>query len=324
MNIDRGKTSFTPDETAEVQRRLRDWKSETGFSWSRMEKLTGIPQGTLSVWSGGNYKGDNAAIAEKITRFLAHSEAREELEREAPIVPAFRMTKTAGRIIGALRWAERGKIVVIVGDPGTGKTAALDQYAGTAPLVWKITVSPSKSTANAMLLALTKAMGSGRLSGAGHVLSSTVRERTRDRKAVIIVDEAQHLSPAALEELRAIHDDTGVGVALVGNREVLTRVEGVARTAEFAQLFSRISLRVILGTPKEDDVEVLLGAWGVTHDGERDLLRKIALKPGGGGLRALTFVLEYATVLAQQDQDCERVLDHIKAAAFDLTTRQAA
>ena len=324
MNVERGKTSFTLEEIEALQRRLADFKDTSGKTWSDIQSQSGIPKGTLSVWVGGNYNGDNAAIAERVHKWFLHREAQETVDRDAPMIPSFQRTRTADRITAALNWAYRGKIVIVVGDPGAGKTAVLRQFAADAPNVTLATMSPTARKLTNALLTIMKAQGSTLHTGTGLSLSLRIRERVSKGKSLIIIDEAQHLSSEALDELRAIHDETGCGIVLVGNREVLTRVEGVAREAAFAQLFSRISLRLVLGEPHASDVDVLLDAWCVTKAAERTYLHELAARKGGGGLRTLTFVLEYATLLAQGEDEGERVLSHIKSAARDLSTRTAA
>lgn len=325
MNVDRGKETFALEEIVDLRAKLDEYKRLNGYSWSTLAQKTGVAAGTVSQWVPGTYKGDNQAIAAKIHRFFLHQEAQDELERDAPIVPPFQPTPTSRRVMGTLSWSHRGKFVVIVGDPGAGKTAALDQYVATNPNCWKVTASPSKSRINAMLLALVQAQGAkGRQFGASATLAAMVRERVEHRRSLIVVDEAQHLASDALEELRAIHDETGVGLALCGNREVLTRVEGAARQAAFAQLYSRITLRLILPGPDPQDVDVLLAAWGVEAPKEREFLRNLALKAGGGGVRSLTATLEYATILAQQEAEEPRVLEHLKTAWTALSSRALA
>lgn len=63
--------------------------------------------------------------------------------------------------------------------------------------------------------------------------------------------------------------------------------------------------------------------WGIEHAGERNYLRDVALRPGGGGLRTLSNTLEYATVLSQDDTE-GRCLTHIKDAFAQLTSRPGA
>ena len=324
MNIDRGKDSWTPEEIDGLRARLREYRDTNGFSWNTIAAKTGVAYGTISQWVPGTYKGDNTSIAVKVHRFFQHLETQETIERDAPIVPDFRPTRTAARVMGNLSWAHRGKFTVVVGLPGTGKTAAVDQYVGTNPNVWRITVTPSSGAVNAMLLALVQAMGSRRQFGASAALATIARDRLAGRPSLVVVDEAQRLTADALEELRGLHDRTGCGLSLVGNPEVLTRVEGAARSAAFAQLYSRISLRTIIERPDASDVETLLDAWEISEVKERDFLRKIALAPGGGGVRSLTNTLEYATVLAQGEDDGPRLLEHIKDAWSALSTRAAA
>lgn len=327
MNLDRGQTHFTPDEIDALRERLKAFKESNGYSWGRIAQLTGVAAGTLSGWVPGTYNNgkihETHEIATKIHRFFLREESQRQLALDTAIIPPFQATRTARRIHACLTFAQRGKIVVIVGDPGTGKTAALDQFHVTGSNVWKATMSPSTSSLNACLLALMRALGASRMGGASEALSIMIREKITNRQGLFLIDEAQHLSERALEEIRAIHDDTGVGIALVGNREVLTRIEGAARTAAFAQLFSRVSIRHIFSRPEAEDVELLLNAWAVTREPERVFLRKVALKAGGGGVRSLTHTLELATLLSQQQSEA-RVLDHLESAWEQLSSRPLA
>lgn len=59
---------------------------------------------------------------------------------------------------------------------------------------------------------------------------------------MIIIDEAQHLTVRALNHLRCISDESGVGICLIGNDDVYRKMKGSGK-ADFAQLFSRIGMR---------------------------------------------------------------------------------
>lgn len=325
MNIDRGKEDFTREEEAELQNRLCAFKADNGYSWGRVAILTGTAQGTISQWAIGKYNGGQGSqkVAAEIWRFFLHNDEQDAIERDAPIVPAFQETETAKRIIGAMGWAQQGELAVVVGDPGLGKTAALDQYAATHPNAWKATMSPSSASVHSMLLRVLRATGLVRDGGPNHILAQLLRDRVANRNALLMIDEAQHLDPSALEELRHLHDETGCGLVLAGNREVLTRIEGESRAAAFAQLYSRTSLRIILSKPTRVDVEVLLNAWSVTAPKEREFLSGIAMAKGGGGVRTLTQTLKYATVSAMAEPEGVRVLDHFREAFAALSARTA-
>jgi DNA transposition AAA+ family ATPase len=162
-------------------------------------------------------------------------------------------------------------------------------------------------------------------SRSNRAISGVIRARLLDAQGVLVIDEAQWCSEGALEELRAIHDETGCGLVLAGNREVLTRLEGKQRAAAYAQLFSRISFRHVIERPEPEDVNTLLDAWNVTNPKERDYLARIASRPGGGGLRQMSKVLELASITALGEGDLEgRCLTHVEDAAAQLNTRLAA
>jgi hypothetical protein len=134
-----------------------------------------------------------------------------------------------------------------------GKTAAARQYQATTPRVAIATGSPAIATASAVLQQLIRSRGEmprGR-SGASKLELTTARPAAVRRGLA----DRHRRGPApgtieALEELRAIHDETGVGIVLMGNDTVLSRIEGNERSAAFAQLYSRAGVRVKLkGSP---------------------------------------------------------------------------
>lgn len=61
-------------------------------------------------------------------------------------------------------------------------------------------------------------------------LTLAIREKLEGTNKVIIIDEAQHLQLRSLEEIRTWADanpitgQQGVGIALIGNTEVYTRM----------------------------------------------------------------------------------------------------
>ena len=116
-----------------------------------------------------------------------------------------------------------------------------------------------------------------------------LRQRLDGTNLVIIIDEAQHLKYAALEEIRSLTDDNpmtgehGVGVVLIGNSEVYSRLQG-RQQAQFAQLFSRIRMQREYTTRKvkREDVEKLfpvLASRGAKK--ELDFLLGVCRSPWG-------------------------------------------
>ena len=116
--------------------------------------------------------------------------------------------------------------------------------------------------------------------------------------------------------MRALHDATGVGLALVGNEAVYARMTGGTRAAYLDRLFSRIGKRVRLTRATRDDVDAIIDAWGVDVHACRRTLHEIAARPGG--LRGLTKVLRLASMFAAGAERESMSCEDIRAAWRDL------
>lgn len=319
MNIDRGKESYTEADIEAVRRRLLEHKTYLSLSWPALAKAIGdVGDSTLSAFSTGNYGGDNAGVAWKVNRYFLAEEARREDVLLAPVVPGFCMTRTARTMMGQLRWAHGGEMAAIVGNPGMSKTSTFRHYCHVTPNAFIATMNPTTRAVQAMLQEILRAAGGLGKAAVAHTLFAILCERLKGARALIIIDEAQHLTDVALDQLRAIHDRLGCGIVLAGNLTVLTRVQGGARQAEFAQLSSRVSWSETYLKPHAEDVATLLEAWSVSNDREREFLAKVADQPGA--LRLMTQVLKMATLAARAEDD-DRTLSHLRAALTQLQHR---
>jgi hypothetical protein len=154
-------------------------------------------------------------------------------------------------------------------------------------------MSPTRATTAAALERACRATGLREPPGLGaNRLQDVLESQLAESGGLLIIDEAQHLSHAALETFRAIFDATNVGLVLCGNQLVYSRMSGGRRTAEFAQLFSRIGVRVPLTRASNADVEAIAAAWGITGPEELEILRRFGQTHGA--LRVVCMVLEAA------------------------------
>ena len=307
-------TTETPDAPPNAEHdKLRAAVRTDGRPMTVISQEIGLAYGTFSVWMGGKDAGDNERIAQAVAKWLATRGARAAAREVLPRAPSYIATPSAKAFTTTLEYAQYAPdLVIISGGAGVGKTTAADEYRRGHPNVWLFTARPSFSTMQPMLEQLlvtldTTERAASRRSGA-------IIRRMIGSQGLLIVDEAQHLQVGALDELRSIQDASGVGLALVGNETVYSRLEGQGRTPQYAQLFSRIGMRTQRATPLVADVDALIDAWGITNPGQRRTLRAIGRKPGA--LRGMTKVLRVAHMLSAGDAAEPGVLteDHIKAA----------
>lgn len=287
-----------------ARERLKAFKAETGWSHKRIADGVGYSKATITGFLNGNYNGDYAAVAGDVVAFLDGQQAPEPDPQASDRVPAtarFVETATAQQVMAAVEYARQMEdMAIIYGDPGTGKTAALERYRDEhAGDVVMMTAAPHLRTPMAVLCELARACGIP-------VPEHGVRVRTvwgdlvrslQRRPVVVIVDEAQHLPLDALEELRSIHDATHVPLILAGNHVVYHRLRGTGQHG-FAQLFSRVALRwKAEGSFTQEEVAAVVGD-GVAPDA-MSLLHRWANGPGA--LRTVSKALRLARLFLEDD-----------------------
>ncbi|MDT7533757.1 AAA family ATPase [Sphingobium sp. SA2] len=305
----------------------REWLIEhrqtRAMSWAQLHNLIGRAGSSLSAfcsgkYNGGPFAGGNGEIAKQIFRYRQTLQRQAELKVEAPVIPDFYETRTAIEIHHLLSWAQRGRMTYWVGGPGTGKTTASIEYAQRASNVWYVPVLRSTKRITALCTAVLAAMKDFTGPTGESALSTYVRGKMQDTGGLLILDDAQNLPIDLIEEVRGWYDLTGVGVAFIGNPTIVNRMEGGARAADFAQLYSRIGMRMIRALPLKDDIDALAAAWDVDDSAVIAFLHKIGTKPGG--LRSCTYAMELAVMMARGDHSTLSA-KHLHAAWSQLSTQ---
>jgi DNA transposition AAA+ family ATPase len=267
------------------------------MAWAAKE--AGISYATFAAWMAGTYQGRNEGVLAKVRIWLDARRTKQSIRAVMPKAPGFVETVTAEAIIGVLEHAQHAPdLVVITGASGIGKSMACEAYKSRAPSVWQVTCEPVTISPRKVLGLIIETFGAGDKYPGGR-MSGAIVSKMRGSGGLLIVDEAQHLSSAALDQLRTIHDLAGVGVALVGNPTIYSRLEGDGRQAQFAQLYSRVGMRLDRKAVLKRDIDALLDAWRVEGVAERKLLHAITRKPGA--LRSMRQVLRLAFMRAAGD-----------------------
>lgn len=308
MTTTKTENPWTAEAQDALRAEVRAIMARDNLKQTDVSKGTGIPYGTLTAWLAGTYAGDNAKQADAVSKWVSGRADRKRVESALPDAPGFQETPSALQMLTLFQFCQHAPDVgIIAAGAGVGKTTTAMEYQRRSSNVFLLTAEPVLRTPRNFLLELAQTVGLGE--GVAARQSRAITSRLRNAGALIIVDEAQHLSTAALEQARAIHDRAQCGIVFVGNSSVYSRM-GDGR-AEFAQLFSRVGMRVTQQRPKDEDVAALVQAWGL--DVDMRLPKAIARKPGA--LRGLTKCIRLAHVIAAGKQ--EKVGDAHLRAAFD-------
>jgi DNA transposition AAA+ family ATPase len=301
---------------AELRERIRErLDTDKKLSQSALSKEAGISAATLNQWLARKYAGDNENIDTKLKLWEEADKARRAAGSLMPKAPNFQALPTATRVLSALAYVQMaGDIGAIYGGAGLGKTSACMHYQASNPNVWLVTMTESSSGLVTALQEICEELSLGTEGGARE-MSKRIRRKVRGTNGLLLIDEAQHLGVQALEEIRQIHDATGIAVALVGNEGVFSRMAGGRGAERLDRLFSRVGKRLALRQSTEADVLGLVKAWGVLDAKCHSTLLQVAR--GAGALRTLTKTLRLAAMNAAAEGRAVCCED-VRAAAAEL------
>lgn len=308
-------------EKMSTQTQIKLIIEEKGFSQNQIAKESGVSASAISGYLKGTYAGDTESIEEKLKKWITANTRKKEKYNTLLSIPKWIELPSSKKVISVLEYAQAaGDIGVIYGCAGVGKTCTINHYADTNPNVWIATMTSAHAGVAPCLEEISLALDMRGTPGRSARLLREVFKRVRDTSGLLIIDEAQHLLPAALEVIRSIHDAGGIGVVLCGNESVYSMFTGGgAMTATFAQLFSRIGKRLRLTRPLKKDILGVARAFGVVGKKEDQVIWEIGKKPSG--LRGVVKTLRMARMFSQGDnRGIDR--DSIMYAWQDLTGEQ--
>ncbi len=307
--------------------RERNRVGKQPISWAKIAGYCGVAATVLSEVVKGTYKGDTDRVLRLIDQFLA----REDQQSKRPNIRDFVRIKITEHIVAAIgQTITRRSIGVITGEPGSGKSKHAEWFLGQHEGAVLITADDADNDAKFIVDALHKALKIGTYCTHTRQKKREIEEYlSKHLNTVIIVDESQKLTNAALEMLRALHDKSdptghrNVPVILFGDEhfyKVVMKSRGGERTPFSPQITSRMFPVVSLerdALDRDDDGQVIPATAYTVADIDRivrqqrlKLVRSDALKfavklanlSGWGRLRLAARVLEIAIDYKQGPQ----------------------
>lgn len=225
----------------------------------RVADLLGVSQATLSQWFGGKYTAADT-MNRRVAEFLHE---RKEAGEGVVAAEAYTLIQEI-----CSQCQDDHKFAVVQGNPGVGKTKALQIYEQEHEEVLYVRADV---TTNLKVL-LEELVGS---EGGGLTNAQLMREAKAKLKGkLIIVDEADMLPVRCLEALRAIWGDGGwCGLVLAGTPKLERLLRrGPHANDNLAQLYSRVDFNVVITNPTPVDMEQYLDLAGISDSEARRLI----------------------------------------------------
>jgi hypothetical protein len=289
-SVDADIASNTPIFAA-ARRHLAGFLKTSQMTQRAAAEAIGIAPSALNAWLQGKYPGNNEGLTSRIAAWLS----KQEPQRPEPaLAPKVVETSAFQTTINILAFCQAfGKMGLVDGEPGVGKSTALNHFRTMFPDVWCLNACPTISTLMQVLRHLGYVVGLDQHWLTGGEQTHAIRRHVSSRgRGLIIIDEAQNLDFRALEELRSIHDATQVGLVFVGNSDLWNRMTG-GQAARYGQIRSRIQVRATARRPTKSDVERFAAERGVTDPQAVELLRD--LSGMYGSMRVMSNVLALAS-----------------------------
>ena len=301
---------------ATLRERVEHERAAYGLSYEQIAAEAGrYSAQTLAAWARGDYAGRTDRVEQHLDRWLATRIERRSRGMAAAGIDRHAALDVTEQIAGVLAHAQAsGDVVLVHGRPGAGKSWAARWQTGRRTGASLMVATPALGGSRSLLPLLARlaiALGSPAPRWPSLAAAeAAVLGRLADRSALIVVDEAHHLSARALDQLRCIRDIAGCGLALLGGDELWSTVAG----GRLDQLAGRLGYRLPVAAPTEHDITLYARTVLDREPGQRAsaVLRRAAAGPGG--LHAVRRVLARSWAHARQDD--ERAIDdrHILAA----------
>lgn len=226
------------------------------------------------------------------------------------IEPEWIDTPTSTLIRAALVHAQTSPTIAMIhGGAGIGKTLTAQRYRAenpkkldspcrsNRPAVYMVVACNAIKTVTASLKAIAAQLGYYEDAYRNDAYLRLI-EKSLNYGDLLIVDEAQHLSIEALDQIRYFHDAIGIGIAYLGNDVIHTSINGRGIQAKnMGPLSRRIGMRLPLQHSTKEDVSVVLEAWNIQGQKESEFACEVGM--GRGGIGALTQVFRQSLLISK-------------------------
>ncbi|TPQ28961.1 AAA family ATPase [Methylomonas koyamae] len=246
---------YTPDDIALIEQ-IKGWLSERDYKQAALARLARVSASTLSQILGGSYATSPSKMLVNVANAMKHADDTAS-DTVAPVeTSVFRLALTACQMARRYR-----NFAVLSAFVGTGKTFAVKHYQRTTPNTYLIEATPTMTVQSLIkLLARTVAGYEGK--GSIDDKFQAVISSLQNTDSLLIVDEADTLTPHVLHTLRRLRDLANIGIVLAGT-EHLT---GLIRPAhgQFDQIRSRTGFwpETVKGITADDAAALTQAAFG--------------------------------------------------------------
>lgn len=281
-----------------------------GLTLKAVAAQLGYSQTTVSQFLSGSYLGDLQKVEQQVSEYLERERERESM---GLLKRTFVQTSNSERVMAVCRGAHLGGFIcVITGEAGVGKTEALREYEmqnRSSTIRFELHAAQN---AVSLFTKLHQRLGLGE----GTKQLADLYEHCQDRLAgtgkLIICDQVEFLPVKAVELLRGLHDQAGIGLVLAGLPRLMNNIRG--NRGQFAQIYTRVFTHIELKKITQGDCLAVLQAYEIPN---AEKLSRTFYQLSRNNLRTVMMLIKGSMQIAMNSK-CEITKDVVQAAADHL------
>ncbi len=217
---------------ADTQAALRAFQEQRGLTLKQIGARLGKNEGFVSKYLNGVGEGDIAAFEKRVSDMLARESRKRTWASVYFSTDAVEACFTAFDLV-----REASDIGLLTGPAGLGKSMAVQQYMADHKTVLGFTAVEGNGSQYDVQRGIATGLDMRKYHPRSCRLADYLREKLSGSERLVIIDNAQRVFLSGLRWIMDFHDQTGVSFCLVGNPEVMDRLQGRD------QLVSRIGIK---------------------------------------------------------------------------------
>jgi len=263
---------YTSADVAMIEK-ARQWIADREYTQAALARLARISSSSLNQIIKGVYATSPSKMLAAVESAMRHADETSG-HIVAPVeTSVFRLANIACDMARRYR-----NFAVLSAFVGTGKTFAVKHYAATHPNTYVIEATPTMTPQSLTKLLARLVVGLEKGSIADKF--DQVVASLKNTDSLIIVDEAETLTPHQLHTIRRIRDLANIGIVLCGTEHLSGLIK--PQHGQFDQIRSRTGFwpETVRHITDADAAALVQSAFGVEEVGEEVIARLYAYCKG--------------------------------------------
>lgn len=265
-----GINNYTKEDKLAIDN-IKKWAENVGFSDAALARLSSINTSTFNQIINLKYPTTPTKFLRQVSQAIENYEASRKIGK----VP-FVSTSVYKTIANACILARRNKnFSLVAAFVGLGKTFSIKKYVHETANTYLIEVNPMMSVGS-FVKTLEKNITGLATKGNNYDRLEFLISKLKNTDSLIVVDEAEFLTPKALHVLRRIRDIANIGIVLAGTENLTTLIQ--PNHGQFDQIRSRVGFWTpTIEALSQDDCEALVTAGlGIVSDTVKEKIYQLA------------------------------------------------